>query len=389
MEHGSLGEARTKAFLLDRFWVLERSVDIDGADFLIQKRALGARFTDLTPPKLGVVQAKFFQDRATTRQIPSRYVLDDDSAPLSGFFCVLHIGKEEASEMYLLSASEIARELNRSGTDSSQFVIGAKALDRRFMVTSRKLALDRIAYEIEHQTLSQATRVLDRLNIPYRKINVEDIDFRYSLPLPNSQINIPKGFAEYKGQLQTLLWEMEEVIGTIDRILAARDPRTALDELQKLEDYRDEGGHGNHLVIGTFRTDLDWDYFEEGIKEHDKRLAALEAQQLAAAYVELATQLKGKIASEVALLPSEDLNKKCLTGQLRYTKETLKLENLKCSISTDMMNDSKPGSIQMSVYLWALGPDAIRLEPQAHDLWHTIMTEVLRHACPEAFDAMA
>jgi hypothetical protein len=35
VEHGSIGEARTPAFLLDRFWVLERSVDIDRADFLI------------------------------------------------------------------------------------------------------------------------------------------------------------------------------------------------------------------------------------------------------------------------------------------------------------------------------------------------------------------
>ena len=31
MQNGALGEARTKAFLLDRFWILERSVDIHGA----------------------------------------------------------------------------------------------------------------------------------------------------------------------------------------------------------------------------------------------------------------------------------------------------------------------------------------------------------------------
>jgi hypothetical protein len=35
-ENGVVGEARTRAFLVDRFWVLERSVDIEGADFLIQ-----------------------------------------------------------------------------------------------------------------------------------------------------------------------------------------------------------------------------------------------------------------------------------------------------------------------------------------------------------------
>ena len=38
MENGTIGETRTKAFLLDRFWVLERSVDIEGADFLIQRK---------------------------------------------------------------------------------------------------------------------------------------------------------------------------------------------------------------------------------------------------------------------------------------------------------------------------------------------------------------
>lgn len=32
MQNGSIGEMRTKAFLIDRFWILERSVDIHGGD---------------------------------------------------------------------------------------------------------------------------------------------------------------------------------------------------------------------------------------------------------------------------------------------------------------------------------------------------------------------
>lgn len=32
MEHGAAGEARTKAFLLDRFWVIERAVKIVDID---------------------------------------------------------------------------------------------------------------------------------------------------------------------------------------------------------------------------------------------------------------------------------------------------------------------------------------------------------------------
>jgi hypothetical protein len=50
MEHGAIGEARAKAFLLDRFWVLERSVDIHGADYLIQRQIRQSNFLDREPP---------------------------------------------------------------------------------------------------------------------------------------------------------------------------------------------------------------------------------------------------------------------------------------------------------------------------------------------------
>ena len=39
MENGSIGEARTKELLIDRFWILERSVDVQGADFIIQRKS--------------------------------------------------------------------------------------------------------------------------------------------------------------------------------------------------------------------------------------------------------------------------------------------------------------------------------------------------------------
>jgi hypothetical protein len=53
-QNGSIGEARARAFLLDRFWVLERSVDIDGADFIIQRRLTQATLLDRTPPRLDI-----------------------------------------------------------------------------------------------------------------------------------------------------------------------------------------------------------------------------------------------------------------------------------------------------------------------------------------------
>ena len=65
MQNGTIGEARAKAFLIDRFWILERSVDIDGADFIIQRRITKSNILDRNPPRFGVVQVKFFDSEMT------------------------------------------------------------------------------------------------------------------------------------------------------------------------------------------------------------------------------------------------------------------------------------------------------------------------------------
>lgn len=49
MENGSVAEARTRAFLMDRFWILERSVDVQGADFIIQRRLTSKNLLDDDP----------------------------------------------------------------------------------------------------------------------------------------------------------------------------------------------------------------------------------------------------------------------------------------------------------------------------------------------------
>lgn len=87
MQNGSIGEARTKSFLIDRFWILERSVDIDGADFLIQRRLHNKNILDLEPPRFGVVQSKFSQDHNTYHYINKEWILDKDSEPQLEFFC--------------------------------------------------------------------------------------------------------------------------------------------------------------------------------------------------------------------------------------------------------------------------------------------------------------
>jgi hypothetical protein len=85
MQNGSLGEARAKAFLMDRFWILERSVDIEGADLIIQRRLTDRNLLDRRPPNLGFVQVKFFESEKTAHYIPTEYIRDKDGKAREDF----------------------------------------------------------------------------------------------------------------------------------------------------------------------------------------------------------------------------------------------------------------------------------------------------------------
>src|SRR5688572_27324800 len=125
-EHGSLGEARARSFLLERFWVLERSIDKDGADYLIQRRLTNENFLDREPPRLGVVQVKFIQDGNTAIHIPAEYIRDKDGRPYSEFFLLVHTGNEDNQRQFLLTARQIVEDF---GTDpgSEKYRIPGKA----------------------------------------------------------------------------------------------------------------------------------------------------------------------------------------------------------------------------------------------------------------------
>ena len=106
MENGSIGEARTKALLLDRFWVLERSVDIEGADFIVQRRAIGHKLNS-SRALFGLVQAKFLQDANTKVYISPDYLLDERNQARDSFFLIAHTGIEDGQSLYFLTAQQV------------------------------------------------------------------------------------------------------------------------------------------------------------------------------------------------------------------------------------------------------------------------------------------
>ena len=386
MEHGAAGEARTKAFLLDRFWVLERSVDIDGADFLIQPRILSERFTDRTAPRIGIVQAKYFQDRRTTHHIPCRYVLDDDDRPLKGFFAILHLGREDGAEIFLLSADDIVASLERTEEVPSRFIVGAKALDPKFQVQSRRQALDRIEHELKIRSPLASFHLLDKVNIPYRKVSEGDIDYRYTLPIPNSQADIPGTYQEYRDKLRWLTYEMEEALVSIDTILQTTDPRLALAELAKLNPHRGGSGNRDYLMFGGFDTDLSWSYLPEALDEHDRRVKALEAIGLLTAYVDLSAAVQAKIQDLAK--PFEEIARdgQFLWAALDYDPATLKFGSIDLKLM-DRGAAEPPAALSGTVPLHVLNKaKKVQVLREAGYLGQRLMTDVLLALCPDLRD---
>lgn len=385
MQNGSVGEARTKAFLLDRFWVLERSVDIDGADFLVQPRALGSRFTDRSPPKIGVVQAKYFQDVRTVHHIPQSYVLDEHGFALDGFFAVLHVGAADDAKIYLLSAAEMKATLDKTDETPPRFIVGAKAIAEKFRVDQhRRQALDRIEHAITARTIGQSLHFYDRLHIPLYKITSDDIAYRYKLPIPNGQADIPKTYLEYREHLKFLTYEIEEGLTIIDKIMQEPDPRAALAVRENLEEYRSGGSWRDGLTFSTRKIDLDWPYLVEALDEHDARMAALETIGKLESYVDLSHAVRSEALRLAAEVDPAGAEGRYLWMRLDYNPRTLVFGRLLLTLKK-----SKPGASKLqldgSSHLHAT-KGKVDIAEAADGLWHRFMTKILLDLCPSLRD---
>lgn len=146
-DNGTIGESRTKAFLIDRFWILERSVDIEGADFLIQRKLRSHSILNDKPPRFGIVQSKFSQNERTYHKIKKEYVSDINGIPHMEFFLIVNIGYEDSQKMCFLTAKDIVE--NFSLNADNEYSISTKALLERYLVIDRKHILDYIERSIQ------------------------------------------------------------------------------------------------------------------------------------------------------------------------------------------------------------------------------------------------
>lgn len=181
MENGGIGEARTKAFLIDRFWILERSVDIQGADFIIQRRLTSQNLLDENTPRLGVVQVKFIHDERTTQYIHREYIYDNVGQPRKEFFLMLHTGFNDQKRQFLLSAEEIAdnfQVVSEGHAKENNFAIPGRVIlsGSRFEVLSSERALNKIENSLRIADFVKNRRFMSWVLPSYSDFTLQDIE---------------------------------------------------------------------------------------------------------------------------------------------------------------------------------------------------------------------
>ena len=291
IDHGRIGEARTRAILLNMFWILERSVDIEGADFIIQRKIWGRNLLDARPPRLGYVQSKYCQDDSTRIEIRSDYVLDSDNAVRQEFFLFVHTGTYDDQKVYFLEGDQIGKHFSR---DTDIFHIALKEL--RSIPDAEIRSQEFVLSKIDNR-LMKADFIKNRTF--YRYLLEEDgkpelpIDHDYTLPLANYYCDIQKHILQLRKKVRELVVDLKHDTRTLNDALAKTDPVEFVEVFENerfffLEDY-----------FYKHRYDYSDNEFYHILLSHRKRVQLLRERNMLQQFVLLKKELLLRIENTV------------------------------------------------------------------------------------------
>jgi len=291
MQNGTIGEARAKAFLLDRFWILERSVDIDGADFIIQRRITKHNILDRNPPRFGVVQVKFYDSEKTTHYIPEKYILDDNKESRDEFFLLCFTGKDDDSKIFFLTAKDIKKNFVLSKIKNNRkFRLYGKdvILNDRYMVKKKKNTLDRIENQLDHADFLKNRQFLS-WRLPNIQIDTSAILPDFKEQLDNGWGSIPIEFKKLKDSVYTGMKEVEEVFYKLKSITEETNPLRALEAIEHFE-YK----HGSEIQL-KFLQQLYFEDFERTCYYHLEQLNMLKNDGILDNFLEIRKVLEDQV----------------------------------------------------------------------------------------------
>ena len=291
MQNGALGEARAKAFLMNRFWVLERSIDIDGADYLIQRRL--TRKQNSTSPYLGIVQVKYFENNNIPIYISKEYVIGEDGQPRSDFFLLAFTGNEDTSEMYYLDSQEISKfDEKHTSSVIRYYLTGAKLINGGYKVTSPRRTLDRMENSMSHtQFLMNRDFIVSKF--PSETFDTTAVMPAFREPIDNWWGNIPKEFEKIKLSAVSLMKEIAEMYERIREVAIETSPMEAMVKAEPIA--RDFG----QSYYGHWGVEIANSLFDENLyyasKQHLEKVDLLRSDGILDSFISIKEELKKKV----------------------------------------------------------------------------------------------
>ncbi|WP_404357193.1 hypothetical protein [Methylotuvimicrobium sp. KM1] len=311
MENGAIGEARAKAFLLDRFWVLERSVDIDGADFIIQRRLTGRNILDKRAPRLGVVQVKFYGTPKTTHYVHKDYVVGGDGKPRAEFFLLCFSGNEENPMAYILTAQDVSESFHLVESDGNykyRIPHSAIASTLKHKISSNKRVLDRMEAALEQADFDQNRSFLSWA-LPSARGAFDSILPLYKEPINNWWGDIPVGFRDLKKRAYEAAIAVEEIHEKLIQLAEEKDPLQAERIVDDIA-FECRDGLGNWSV--SLPRDLYDEDFFNACRIHRQMVDTLRSDGLLDQFIEFKNTLKCKFLEFIADKLPIDKNEVCV-----------------------------------------------------------------------------
>lgn len=229
MENGEIGESRARCLLLDRFWILERSVDVHGADFLIQRRLLQQSILDSTPPRFGLVQAKFFQSDTTRHFVPKEYLVDKNGMPMREFFLLCFTGYEEGQSEAFMTADQVLSQCRCLGPQQQNADRFELRWDVVFSTSNRQprsRILNRIDERLQHADLKLNRKYF--FNLQQANFVNPATDPEFEDPIDNPFGPVPHLFQEFKKQVEHVAWHAKHLCEELGLVIASTNPQEAL-----------------------------------------------------------------------------------------------------------------------------------------------------------------
>lgn len=223
MENSSIGELRTRELLIDRYWILERYIDFEGADTLIQRKM--SYFGSIYPTRLGIIQSKFRLDITEGIEINGKFVLDEDKNIRNEFFLFVHTGFEDKKKTFFLTAEGIVENFKLK--DGYYKVI----VKDDYEIDNIKNVLEKIQSKLESVDLVRnRTYVADYFT---GSSKIDDILEDYNLRLTKESEEIIDFHKKIKSYANECLKDIYSQVSEINEIMHEKDPSLLREKVMK------------------------------------------------------------------------------------------------------------------------------------------------------------